>query len=101
MKKVILTLARALLFTSALLAEYPKDAAARFKMKYGVDHPVVAQEKREADTKRANAHQEARIGAPSGSDKRGGQVPEVAEVCSAPCNESASNRGEATTPVTD
>ena len=48
MKKPAFLLAISLLAAQAVWAEYPRDAADRFKMKYGVNHPVVEQELREA-----------------------------------------------------
>ena len=48
MKNTTLLFAAAFVLAQGLFAEYPRDAAERFRLKYGINHPVVEQESRAA-----------------------------------------------------
>jgi hypothetical protein len=48
MKNTTVLLAAAVVLAQGLFAEYPRDAAERFRLKYGINHPVVEQEARAA-----------------------------------------------------
>jgi hypothetical protein len=48
MKNTTVLLAATVVLAQGLFAEYPRDAAERFRLKYGINHPVVEQEARAA-----------------------------------------------------
>ena len=63
MKNTTVLLAATVVLAQGLFAEYPRDAAERFRMKYGINHPVVEQEARaarEAKLKRTQAKPESK-----------------------------------------
>jgi hypothetical protein len=63
MKKTTILFAATIVMAQGLFAEYPRDAAERFRLKYGINHPVVEQEARaarEAKLKRAQAQSESK-----------------------------------------
>ncbi|HEY7209339.1 MAG TPA: hypothetical protein VH477_03630 [Bryobacteraceae bacterium] len=87
MTKINFLLAAGLLAAPAVFADYPRDAAERFKLKYGINHPVVEQEAREARKAKAEAPQtrqekrdanEASLGSKESSENN-------PEPCSRPC----------------
>jgi hypothetical protein len=94
MKNTALLFAAALVLAQGLFAEYPRDAAERFKLKYGINHPVVEQEARaahEAKLRQTRAQQE-----PKGSEEATRGVKAKAAQsdsdrcnCSQPCDSSS------------
>ncbi|HMJ60766.1 MAG TPA: hypothetical protein VK493_03345 [Bryobacteraceae bacterium] len=68
MKNTTLLFAATFVLTQGLFAEYPRDAAERFKLKYGINHPVVEQEARAArEAKEAKLKQTQARPEPKGS----------------------------------
>jgi hypothetical protein len=65
MKNATYIFAATFVLAQGLFAEYPRDAAERFRLKYGINHPVVEQEARaarEAKLKQTKARPEQKSG---------------------------------------